>query len=834
MESKENKSWGGVALRKNTSQEVKDIDVKGIIGNAGAEDVEQGKKLFETKHPTTEWAKFKAMGYNKPVSGVIYRKCKPATCGVPLGGIDTGCIDLETSGLWGYSTVFNTHVPRRGPLNVPVLGLNVSDKTWVLCDPSQTKKPVHWGTYYDKAPEYPSELTKEPSTLNFEQLNTPSEIHYFGHYPIVDMEYEIDSPVSIGMRAWSPFYPGHLEDSMIPGSSFEVHLRNTTKTKQTATVAFNFPGPLTAEAGTGNFNRQSFNEGNFNAVLVQAPDASYAVGVMGDGDIKFGKDLGADTDAWKNFAMALPLAESSDSGLTASSQVVLEAGECKVIRFLLTWVSPKWKGGGYNWFNKDIIEAEHGDGLEVKVPNQCFDHRYAIRYPVPDQTMVLLAQNYESLLQRIIAWQSVVYTDESLPAWLQDSLINNLYIITESGMWADAKEPIPDWVSKEDGLFGVNECPRGCPQIECIPCSFYGNLPLVYFFPELALSTLRGYKGYQKSNGDICWTFSSLGNINFASENHGFQTVLNGLCYASMVDRYALCWPDQEIVPEFYESVKNNLIFTLSLRPGYETGDAIISMPAGNKELDNLSAHWFEAPEPGWWGMVPHVGGLHLAQIQIAERLAKQVGDQEFADQCQEWYKAGSKSLEEKTWLGSHYMTFWEPESDKRSDLVFAYQLDGEWVSNIHGLDGVFLKDRVETTLETIKNCNTVISSTGATNYAKVDGSPVPVGGYGTYGYFPQEVLMLAMTYIYNGQKEFGMYLAQRCWENIVCKQGYTWDMPNIMCGDEDTGEVIFGNDYHQNMLLWFLPAALAGQDLSAGCRDEGLISRMCKAADKK
>ena len=58
---------------------------------------------------------------------------------------------------------------------------------------------------------------------------------------------------------------------------------------------------------------------------------------------------------------------------------------------------------------------------------------------------------------------------------------------------------------EEDGLFGLNECPRGCPQIECLPCSFYGNIPLVYFFPEAALSTLRGYKAYQFADGRPPW-----------------------------------------------------------------------------------------------------------------------------------------------------------------------------------------------------------------------------------------------------------------------------------------------------------------------------------------
>ena len=126
----------------------------------------------------------------------------------------------------------------------------------------------------------------------------------------------------------------------------------------------------------------------------------------------------------------------------------------------------------------------------------------------------------------------------------------------------------------------------------------------------------------------------------------------------------------------------------------------------------------------------------------------------------------------------------------------------------------MFRPDRVKRTLETIKRCNVALSKTGAANYAHADGSPAPVGGYGTYSYFPPEVLMLAMTYMYAGQREFGLDLARRCWENITCTWRYTWDAPNIMRGDKDTGESVYGHDYYQDMMLWSLPAALAGQPM--------------------
>jgi uncharacterized protein (DUF608 family) len=251
-------------------------------------------------------------------------------------------------------------------------------------------------------------------------------------------------------------------------------------------------------------------------------------------------------------------------------------------------------------------------------------------------------------------------------------------------------------------------------------------------------------------------------------------------------------------------------------------------------EPNGYPTEWFEAPHPGWRGMTAHVGGLHLAQLRIAERMAKLAGDEEFARQCADWIAAGAKSMEEKLWTGSYYLNFWEPETNSKSDLIFGYQLDGEWITDQHGLPSALPEDRITTTLETIKRCNIAVTKYGAVNYTNPDGTPAQVKGYGTYSYFPPEALMLAMTYMYNGQKEFGIELARKVWHNIFCLQGYTWDMPNIMRGDVDTGERTFGNDYYQDMMLWSLPAAIDGRDFGSPSRPGGLVDRIRRAARGK
>ncbi|MHB9038458.1 MAG: GH116 family glycosyl hydrolase, partial [Armatimonadota bacterium] len=735
--------------------------------------------------------------------------------GMALGGVDTGCIDLETSGLLGYCTIFNTHVPRRGPINLPILGMSVGGKTWVLCE----KQPKQgWGG---------CQVPVEPvfTDLKLDGVQTAKEIHYWGHYPVADLEFETDAPVSVGMRAWSPFLPGAVVDSMTPGIVFEVHLRNTSTSAQKGTIAFSFPGPTKKEAGSEEFSRQILKD-SFKGVAVSGKDASYSLGVVGKLSPRLGGELGADGASWAGIADKLPQATVDQPGSSVAVDFRLGSGEEKIVRFVLTWYAPTWNGGGYNWANW----------------NHSFTHMYAKHYPDAANTARLLAKNHESLLKRTLAWQQVIYTENKLPVWLRDSLINSLYLITEDGMWAQKKAPLPRWVREDDGLFGLNECPRGCAQIECIPCSFYGNIPLVYFFPELALSTLRGYQGYQYSDGCPPWTFTGFngGKVEFADATRGYQWASNGISLASLVHRFLMCddTPDKKYLKEFYPMVKKCMIWTVGLRttPSYTIGEKVISMPdADSPEQVKPPTEWFEAGEPGWLGMTAHIAGLHLAQLRITEKMAEEIGDVEFANQCAEWIKAGAEAMEKRLWdQRGYYLNYFEPDSNRKSEFVFGYQLDGEWITDHHGLESALPRERVKTVLDTVKRCNVAVTKYGAVNYANPDGTVANPGGYGAYSYFPPEALMLAMNYIYEGQKEYGVELARKVWHNLFCLQGYTWDMPNIMRGDVDTGERTFGNDYYQDMMLWSLPAALEDKPLDAPCKPNGLVNRVIRAAAKK
>ncbi len=188
------------------------------------------KKLFPTNLCERQWVEFTAEGFSSPVAGLIHRAGNPIPCGLPLGGIDTGCLDLETNGTLGRMSIFNSLTPRRGPMNLPILGLSVGPETWILS--TLNRQPEAGGP---------------PFTRHVRKVKPMNDVQYWGHYPVADLEFETDCPLGLGLRAWSPFIPGDIAASNTPAAVFELHVSNDSQEPKSGMIVFTFPGPSPQE-----------------------------------------------------------------------------------------------------------------------------------------------------------------------------------------------------------------------------------------------------------------------------------------------------------------------------------------------------------------------------------------------------------------------------------------------------------------------------------------------------------------------------------------------------------------------------------------------------------
>lgn len=362
---------------------------------------------------------------------------------MPLGSIDTGCLAIETDGSFGLCSIFNSFVPMRGPLKLPFLGMSVGKQMWLFT------------------------TTAFASNESWYSRNgaTPSEIHFWGHFPVADLEYETPgSPVEVGLRAWSPFIVGDSKTSNTPGIVFEVHLRNTENSIQAGRLVFSFPGPTQEEAqiAPGSPRKRvqaqtAFNkthhtwvpvadgevrarpietEGKFTGLWITSElgnNVGYALGVVGKENVHYGGGLGRDTSAWVKIGSSLPDPKDTDLSRSVAVEFQLNPNEVKVIRFVVAWYAPLWIGEGQNNFS----------------------HMYTTRFKNALDVAQFLAANHDSLFRRVVAWQQVLFAEPRLPVWLRECLVNILHLFPMCSFWAVAKPPVGDWCKKEDGLFGL-------------------------------------------------------------------------------------------------------------------------------------------------------------------------------------------------------------------------------------------------------------------------------------------------------------------------------------------------------------------------------------------
>ena len=172
------------------------------------------------------------------------------------------------------------------------------------------------------------------------------------------------------------------------------------------------------------------------------------------------------------------------------------------------------------------------------------------------------------------AGRQVVFNDLTLPAWLREGLVNVLYLITETGLWAQVDSTFKPEFKPEDGLFGMCESPRACPQIECIPVLVLREYSRGLFLPQGRAVHAPGLQELSGRRGSAAVGLRA--GRGFQGPGRGYQVTMNPACYTEMVSRYWKTHGDPEFLKEFYPSVKKTTEFTMSMNRG---PGGIIAMP---------------------------------------------------------------------------------------------------------------------------------------------------------------------------------------------------------------------------------------------------------------
>ncbi len=162
-------------------------------------------------------------------------------CGIPLGGLGTGTIELRSDGrLWDWQ-IFN---------NPPWSGkfLSFSDESKVV-EPWESLIAVRVKEENKPPIVRLLQRMKTEDVMDmyyYPDVRTIKNILYVGEYPFANLYYEEENavfPVEISLEAFSPFIPLDSKNSSLPCAIFTFTIKNLTSNPVSSSIIFSIPNP---------------------------------------------------------------------------------------------------------------------------------------------------------------------------------------------------------------------------------------------------------------------------------------------------------------------------------------------------------------------------------------------------------------------------------------------------------------------------------------------------------------------------------------------------------------------------------------------------------------
>lgn len=375
---------------------------------------------------------------------------KDVRCGMPLGGIGAGKVEIARDGRFRNITINNNlDAPFDHP-DLCFLTASINGQGRVLRDQgAMALAPVE-------------------------------RIDFDARYPIAHLTFTDKAwPVAVKVRAWSPLIPGNVEDSSLPVAIFDLQVENHTEKAVKAELTLYWenllgsggrPQPVSTWDKTAHYLRFREDTGN----TTTNANTDKIIGVFFAGGNK------QEADSEGNYTLATPGGTGRRIGLIFS-----EEGE------------PPF--GGLS------IEAEIAPGKTLDVPvvlawhmdhfyqlgKQDLGHYYANRFKNSREVAEYVLANRERLFTETSALPGL-FDRSDLPRWFTGMLLNDLYTLLTN-----------TWLTR-DGRFSVNESPTnmyGC--MGTLDQKLYASHHLALLFPQLQKQELRQFGNLQNDNGGI-------------------------------------------------------------------------------------------------------------------------------------------------------------------------------------------------------------------------------------------------------------------------------------------------------------------------------------------
>ncbi len=569
---------------------------------------------------------------------------------------------------------------------------------------------------------------------------------YHALYPrswfIYDWE---EFPARVAVEQFSPVLPHNYKESSYPLAVFLWRAENPTDKPITLGILFTWQNML------GRGWEKDFLGGHVNEAQVEPLDGGRMVGVVlhdgrdpvtegwqgsfaiaareGDGvrvtyRSRF-RANGDGRDIWEDFAADGALENIADARPSEIGEIIaagiavtmnLQPGEQKEVPIVLAWDLPIAQfGSGDKWYR-----------------------RYTAFFGTSGRNAWAIARegllHYKEWRRAIEDWQRPILEDPSRPTWYKTALFNELYFVPDGATaWVTGPvgtPPNPD----EIGHFAQIEC-YDYPFYETLDVRFYGSFPLLMLWPELEKQVMRdfiptvlaedlekrriisnGESAPRKVKGAVPHDLGMPSEAPFRLTNaYDWQDAnvwkdLNSK-FVLLIYRDYVATGDASLVREGWDAVKAALAY---LKAFDRDGD-------GLPENDGIPDQTFDT-----WpmkGASAYCGGLWLAALAAAQRMADLVGDTAAREEYAAWFRQAQAAYEAKLWNG-HYYRY--DTGSPYAESIMADQLAGQWYADVCGLPPIVPEDHVRSVLETVYRFNVLgfqDGQMGAVNGIRPDGS---------------------------------------------------------------------------------------------------------------
>jgi non-lysosomal glucosylceramidase len=545
---------------------------------------------------------------------------------VPLGGLGSGTVELLADGSFSDWNIFN---------NSPAYGdkVQMDDVFFGIRVSQQSGKA------------YVSALrTRPPSGLPAIQ-----RIQYSGDFPVSRLRFhDPNLTITTDLYAYSEFKPRDADASSTPAAIFTFLLSNPSRRAIRASLLFILPnhtdGSATVSGGL-TFTREG-------KLPLSGTIAVRTVGANIETEAGTASDF---RTLWKSFATGESITHAGLNGEAprygaATANVTLKPGETKTVSFILAWYLP----------TRPFLTEN---------PGNYYATLYQSAGDVAEKVAARLQDDWRSMLQ----WQRAM-RGNSLPDWLQDSLINSVATMYKTGM------------RFRDGRWRQWES-FSCADVDPGHIDLYDAIPYMFFYPELRKQILARFASVQHPDGFIPEELITGGvpkSVKAAAgpldQSGGRDMGDSTTVFVLGVWQYYLWTGDRQFLDSMWPHVRSAALWQIERSRAY-------GLPQYLQSTYDL----FQFDQKT---LVSYNAILHLASMLAAGKVAQVENDSESAGNFHAAFETGQRSLDQDLWTGKYFRAWWSDSKAFQNGLL-ADTLYGQLWASILDLGPVTDKEKL-------------------------------------------------------------------------------------------------------------------------------------------